>query len=96
MLCDILRGLRPPIFMQIKIYTKPGCKYCRQAKILFERANLEWEEINCVGDDAGRLKEDYPDAGGYPWVIIDDEVVGPLTETAKLFLQKGLVNSPKK
>ena len=52
--------------MQIKIYTKPGCKYCRQAKILFERANLEWEEINCVGDNAERLKEDYPDAGGYP------------------------------
>ena len=41
-----------------------------------------------------RLKEDYPDAGGYPWVIIDGEVVGPLTETAKLFLtENGLVMS---
>ena len=82
--------------MQIKIYTKPGCEYGRQATILFERANLEWEEINCVDDNAERLKEDYPDAGGYPWIIIDDEVIGPLTETAKLFLQKGLVTAPQK
>jgi len=82
--------------MEIKLYTKPGCKYCRQAKILFERANLQYEEVNCIGDNAEKLKEDYPDATGFPWVIIDGEVVGPLTETAKLFLEKGLVTSPQK
>ena len=82
--------------MEIKIYTKPGCKYCSQAKLLFQRADLEYEEIYCVGDSAGRLKHDHPDATGYPWVIIDGEVIGPLTETAKLFLKKGLVKSSKK
>ena len=82
--------------MEIKIYTKPGCKYCSQAKLLLQRANLEYEEIYCVGDSADRLKHDYPDATGYPWVIIDGEVIGPLTETAKLFLKKGLVKSSKK
>ena len=80
--------------MKIKIYTSPGCHYCTQAKKLFERAGISaWEEIVCSTSET--LKRDYPDASSYPWVIVDDEPVGGLVETAKLFLQKGLVTSKK-
>ena len=82
--------------MLITIYSIPGCKYCKHAKELFKRANVEWEEIECIGDNQGRLQKDYPNASSYPWIIIDQEEVGGLAETARLFLQKGLVSSTKK
>jgi glutaredoxin len=82
--------------MLVTIYTKPGCKYCKHAKELFERANVEWEEVVCEGQNLGRLSRDYPDAVSYPYIIVDGEPVGGLVETAKLFLQKGLVSSKKK
>ena len=81
--------------MLITIYSKPGCKYCEHAKELFERANVEWEEVECTGVNAGRLEKDYPDANSYPHIVVDGEVVGGLVETAKMFLQKGLVTSRK-
>ena len=80
--------------MNIKIYTKPGCKYCVQVKELMQRAGFEYEEIYVVTDDQ-RLEfyQKYPDAKSYPHVIIDEEVIGGLVETAKLFIEKGLVSS---
>ena len=82
--------------MLITIYSIPNCKYCKHAKELFERAQVEWEEIECTGDNEGRLKRDYPNAKSYPWIIIDGEEIGGLVETAKLFLEKQLVTAPKK
>lgn len=80
--------------MVIKIYTKPGCKYCTQVKELMQRAGFDYEEVH-VNTDA--LREEfystYPGAKTYPYVIIDGEPVGGLVETAKLFIQKGLVSS---
>jgi glutaredoxin len=80
--------------MNIKIYTKPGCKYCTQVKELMQRAGFEYEEINCDTKNARmQFYTDHPDAKTYPYVIIDGEPVGGLVETAKLFIQKGLVSS---
>ena len=80
--------------MVIKIYTKPGCKYCSQVKELMQRAGFEYEEVHV---NTNSLREefysDYPSAKTYPYVIIDGEPVGGLVETAKLFVIKGLVSS---
>ena len=79
--------------MDIKIYTTPGCKYCTQAKKLFERAGYTWEEFSF--SEGKELREQYPNAESFPWIIIDGEEVGGLVDTAKLFLEKGLVSSQK-
>ena len=42
------------------------------------------------------FKGKYPFATGFPYVIIDGEVVGGLVETARLFIKKGLVSSGKR
>ena len=42
------------------------------------------------------FKEKYPEVLGFPFVVIDGEQIGGLVETAKLFLDKGLVTAPKK
>jgi len=47
--------------MVIKIYTKPGCKYCTQVKELMQRAGFEYEEVH-VNTNALREEfySDYP------------------------------------
>jgi glutaredoxin len=82
--------------MEILVYSIPNCKYCKYTKELFERAGVSWEEILCINENDGRLKKDYPDANSYPYVVIDGEVVGGLTETAKYFLENDLVSPRKK
>ena len=82
--------------MEIKIYTTEGCFYCEKIKELCLRADVEYTSY-LVGTDISQkqFQKDYPLAMGYPYVIIDGEIVGGLVETARLFLKKGLVSSGK-
>ena len=85
--------------MDIQIYTNEGCIWCTRTKELFARANVEYNEIKWQDlevDDQLKLKTKYPDVTGFPVVIIDDEFVGGLVDTAKVFLKKGLVTAPSK
>ena len=83
--------------MDIQIYTNEGCIWCTRTKELFARANVKYTEIKWQDlevDDQLKLKTKYPDVTGFPVVIIDDEFVGGLVDTAKVFLKKGLVTAP--
>ena len=85
--------------MDIQIYTNEGCIWCTRTKELFARANVEYNEIKWQDlevDEQLKLKTKYPDVTGFPVVIIDDEFVGGLVDTAKVFLKKGLVTAPSK
>jgi len=84
--------------MKIIAYTSPGCSFCKHLKELFKRAELSYEE-RLVGTsqwDIDDLKSEYPEAASFPYVIIDDEPVGGLVETAKKLMQLGLVSAPQK
>ena len=82
------------------MYAKVGCKFCGNLEELFGRADVDYVKI-IVGEDANQcplnlFQEKYPDAIGFPYVVIDGEAIGGLVETAKLFLDKGLVSPRKK
>jgi len=82
--------------MKFKAYTTTGCFYCTQLKKLFERANIECEYLLVGKDiDKGDFIQKYPMMTGYPFVLVDDEPLGGLVETAKYMLDKGLVSSKK-
>jgi glutaredoxin 3 len=83
--------------MNIHIYKTIGCGYCTKVIELMERAGIPYDST-LVGTDITReeFKELYPRASGFPYVIVDDEPIGGLTETVKLFVEKGLVSSKKK
>ena len=86
--------------MEIKAYTKVGCKFCGNLIELFERANVEYTTI-VVGEKANQcpskvFREKYPEVIGFPFVVIDGEKIGGLVEVAKLFLEKNLVSVKKK
>jgi glutaredoxin len=83
--------------MDIVIYSIPGCKYCVHAKALMERASLEYT-MYTVGTDLNKndLLKKYPLAHGFPYIIIDGEPIGGLTQTAKYLVDKGIVSSTKK
>ena len=79
--------------MEIIIYTSTGCFYCVQVKKLCKRAELEYTAIDISQDE---LKEMFPNAQGYPWVVIDGEEIGSLVDAAKKFVKEGLVSSGKR
>ena len=88
--------------MEIVAYTTSNCKYCTTLVELFERAGVDYKKI-LVQDrsseantiSTAEFKSKYPDAVGYPYVLIDDVHIGGLVETAKLFMEKGLVTTKK-
>ena len=84
--------------MQIKIYTNEGCMWCTRTKELMARASVEYTEVNwskITVEEQVKLKEDLGDKLiSFPVGFIDDEFVGGLIETAKIFLKKGLVKAP--
>lgn len=82
--------------MEIKAYTMTGCSSCNILKELFQRADVEYSELVLNRDiTRDELKNLYPEVKTFPLVVIDGEEVGGLMETAKLFLEKGLVSSKK-
>tara|TARA_B100001113_G_C20764958_1_gene472611 strand:- start:287 stop:571 length:285 start_codon:yes stop_codon:yes gene_type:complete len=79
----------------ITVYSTEGCFYCEQMKLLMERAKLTYNEVKVDKTDKAFV-EKYPDAKGYPYVIMDGEPIGGLVETAKVLLKKGLISAKEK
>jgi|TARA_B100001741_G_scaffold104827_1_gene86320 glutaredoxin len=90
--------------MEIIAYTSKGCFYCDQLKLLFQRADLEYTSI--LVDDGpeynkgstmsrNEFKQKYPNAVGFPHVIIDGEQYGGLVNTAKYLVKNGYVSQKR-
>lgn len=75
--------------MKIEVYSIPGCSYCVKLKRLLERENLDY--IQTVVEDKKDFKSKYPTCTGFPFTIIDNEIIGGITDTAKFLLEKGLI-----
>ena len=82
--------------MKIEAYTTSDCSYCDHLKELLLRANLK--DITTfikVGRDITREEfiEKFPDANGYPYVIIDGEHLPGLVPAARYLVQHNLIKS---
>jgi len=82
---------------KIIVYSATGCYYCDQVKELFQRAQLEVEYLT---KDTHFTREEFirkfPDAAGYPQVIIDGENIGGLVETATYLVQNKYIIPERK
>ena len=60
----------------VKIYTTPSCVYCRMAKELFKKNNIEYQELD-VAKDLKAREEMVKKTGqlGVPVIDIDGEIV---------------------
>ncbi len=87
--------------MKIRIYTINGCAHCATMAQLCDRADVPYEKV-LVGEQADcslsmfDFTAQFPEAKGFPYVLVDNKPVGGLVESAKLFLDKGLVSTKKK
>ncbi len=65
----------------IVIYSKDGCEFCEQAKLIMKNKNIAFEEKR-LGLDF--LREDvvkaYPSMRTYPVIVHDGRLVGGFTE----------------
>jgi len=62
--------------MPIKIYTSPGCIYCRTLKEYLKKHNIAFEEVDVVSDERA-LREMVQKTGqmGVPVVEINGEII---------------------
>ncbi len=63
---------------EITIYTTATCPYCRRAKDLLRRKNLEFTEISVDGDPEGRMRmmERADGRMTVPQIFLDDLHIG--------------------
>ena len=76
--------------MEIKIYTTENCFYCEQAKELMRRMDQEYEDL-----DRHAMKRDHPDLKTFPQFFVDGVHIGGLVDSAKYFVDKGMISSKK-
>ena len=81
----------------VTAYTLEGCVHCMHLHELLERSNIPQERITYVDVGKDLSKEDFlkkfPEAGGFPHVIIDGKSIGGLVETAKYLVKKKMVST---
>ena len=75
--------------MRFTIYSKYGCSYCKQIKLLFELNEFKFIELQLDRDfDKNQFYEMFGEGSTFPQVILNDKIsLGGCTETVK-YLQK--------
>lgn len=60
---------------KVKIYTTPSCVYCKMAKELFKKNNIEYEEYDVASDPKAREEMvNISHQLGVPVIDIDGEI----------------------
>ena len=69
---------------RVTVYTTEPCGFCRVAKDLLRKREIEFEEINLSKDAEGRTKlADLTGMMTFPQVIIDDKPIGGFQELVR-------------
>ncbi len=71
---------------KVEIYSTPACRYCQQAKRIFDQMSIPYVEYNVQQDSVSLhvLKES--GAQTVPQIVIDGKWIGGYTEVAALKL----------
>lgn len=65
----------------VKIYTKPNCIWCREAKKILDLKGLTYEELDItVPENRAALLNDVPNATTVPQIFIDNSHIGSYTQ----------------
>jgi glutaredoxin len=74
-----------PLDVEITMYTKSNCKYCKLAKMLLRNHNIEWEEIELEQDQkiSDILNNELKTV---PQILMNNKHIGGYTEL-KAYLQ---------
>jgi len=68
--------------MKARIYTKPTCPFCVQAKHILKSKGIEFEDFNVSNDPV--LRQEISDSvGGFrtvPMIFLDDKFIGGCSE----------------
>ena len=85
--------------VKVIAYTLNGCVHCLHLHELLERCEIPNERITFIDVGSDISKEEFagrfPEAEGYPHVVINGKSIGGLVETAKWLIKKGYVSSNK-
>jgi len=77
--------------MTFTIYSKNGCVYCQQIKVLFELNDFKFVEYR-LDRDFTRVEfyEQFGDKSTFPQVILTEKHLGGCTETIKYLQEQNI------
>ena len=77
--------------MTFTIYSKDGCVYCQQIKVLFELNDFKFVEYR-LGRDFTREEfyEQFGEQSTFPQVILSEKHLGGCTETIKYLQEQNI------
>lgn len=76
--------------MKIEIYSKEGCTFCDQAKIVLDMGRYSYTEYKLEQD---YTKEQFIEKFGqstFPRILINDNLIGGFTELKQMILENTL------
>ena len=77
--------------MRFTIYSKYGCSYCKQIKLLFELNEFKFVELHLDRDfDKYEFYELFGEGSKFPQVMMGDELLGGCTETIKYLQEQNI------
>ena len=74
----------------VTVYTKDGCDYCKLAKNLLSKNNIEYYEINIKEENKDKFKKGFDTSYNviiktFPAIVIDNEYIGGFNELSTIF-----------
>lgn len=77
--------------MRFTIYSKYGCSYCKQIKLLFELNEFKFVELHLDRDfDKYEFYELFGEGSTFPQVMMGDELLGGCSETIKYLQEQNI------
>jgi glutaredoxin len=77
--------------MTFTIYSKDGCVYCQQIKVLFELNDFKFVEYRLGRDFTGKeFYEQFGNESTFPQVILSEKHLGGCTETIKYLQEQNI------
>ena len=77
--------------MRFTIYSKYGCSYCKQIKLLFELNEFKFVQLHLDRDfDKYEFYELFGEGSKFPQVMMGDELLGGCTETIKYLQEQNI------
>ena len=71
--------------LEVEIFTGPNCIYCRRAKAVLARRNLQYREVDVsIGEGRDEMQRRLPRARSIPQVFIGGKHIGGCEDLERL------------
>ncbi len=83
----LYKALKDELKIDVKIYSKPTCGYCKKAKELLNKNNIKFQEVEITDNNKEKIYKDIDvytnNYRSVPIIFINDKFIGGYTDLKK-------------